>query len=756
MTTPRHPGRVALVGDYLPRKCGIATFTHDVRQALVGEFPEIECFVVPVTDAPEGYDYPPEVRFEITEQDGKSYERAADFINFSDADVVALQHEFGIYGGKAGSHILKLLRELRVPVVTHLHTVVEQPEGSYRRVMEEIIERSARVIVMAQRGRRLLEEIYGVSPERIDVIPHGIPDMAFVDPGFFKDQFGVEGRRVLLTFGLLTPAKGIEHMIEALPEIARAIPEIIYVVLGVTHPALLRAEGEAYRLKLERLVERLGMREHVVFYNRFVSVQELKEFIGAADLYVTPYLAKDQITSGTLSYAFGCGKAVVSTPYWHAEELLADGRGVLVPFGDSGAMAREIVALLQDDVRYNAIRKQAYLLGREMTWGNVAHRFMASYRRARLGPARRKLTLRPIELAPYPLPELRLDHLRQLTDDTGVFHHAVHNLPYWPSGYHTRDNAQALRLAVLLAETDDSRGRDALEGIYGSFVSGALVPDTGRFRDSLTFARHWSGGEGSDETLGLTVWALGTCVARSPSRGLQRWAVQLLERTLPALESAQAPAAWALGLLGINEYLERLTGDRVAAQLNEELTRRLIEGFPADEQRRGLWFEQKLARDNETFSHALLVAGRRMADRTTLDIGLASLRWRLEQRRSRAGDSPASPDPQGNGSFERWHRGQSPLETSATVAACLEAYAITADNDWLREARLAFEWFLGRNELGEPLFDPATGGCYDALEVDRVNLNQGAESTLAFLLALQGMLLLEGNLAERTAIAARA
>ncbi|HET7537407.1 MAG TPA: glycosyltransferase, partial [Candidatus Didemnitutus sp.] len=639
-------------------------------------------------------------------------------------------------------------RELRVPVVTHLHTVLEKPDPLRRRVMDEILERSARLIVMTQHGRHLLQEVYGVSPDRVNVIPHGIPDMAFVDPGFFKDQFGVEGRKVLLTFGLLTPVKGIEYVIEALPEIARAIPEVIYVILGVTHPSLVRAEGEAYRLRLERLVSRLGMREHVVFYNRFVGLQELKEFIGAADVYLTPYTEKEQITSGTLTYAFGCGKAVVSTPYWHAEELLANGRGILVPFADSASIAREVVALLQDDVRYNAIRKQAYLLGREMTWHNVAHEFMACYREARLEPARKKLTLSPAELALPVLPALRLDHLRQLTDDTGVFHHAVHSVPEWAGGYQTRDNARALRLAVLLAETDDTPERAALEGIYASFVGGAFIPETGRFHDHLTFARQWGSGDGSDATLGVVIWALCTCVARATSRSLQRWAVQLLERALPVLESVQAPSAWAYGLLGINEYLQRLTGDRMAAQLNEGLARRLIDGFPSSPEESGRWFEERLGPDNVAFSHALLVAGARISDRAIVDIGLASLRWRLAQSRAPAEDNAMSV-PAENGSFERRRRAPRPLETAAMVGACLEAFAITRDNAWWREARQTFEWFLGRNELGEPLGDPVTGGCCDALEIDRVNLNQGAEATLAFLLSLQEMLLVEAGASDR-------
>ena len=362
------PPKVAFVADYPPRKCGIATFTHDLRQAVAAQHPDAGCGVLAVNDVPEGYDYAPEVRFKVQEQRLRDYREAADFLRFNGFDVLCLQHEFGIYGGRAGSHILALLEEVRLPVVTTLHTVLMEPSPDQRRVMDELVRQSERLVVMTERGRSILQEIYHAPPEKIDLIAHGIPDTPFVDPSRCKEQFGVEGKRVLLTFGLLSPSKGIEYVIRALPEITRQHPELIYIVLGVTHPNLLRTEGELYRLELERLTAKLGMQQHVAFYNRFVELDELKQLIGAADIYITPYLNKAQITSGTLCYAFGCGKAVISTPYWHAEELLADGRGVLVPFRDSGSIASAVNGLLQDEARLGAMCERAYLLGRETTW----------------------------------------------------------------------------------------------------------------------------------------------------------------------------------------------------------------------------------------------------------------------------------------------------------------------------------------------------------------------------------------------------
>src|SRR5476651_796495 len=368
--------KIAFLGDYLPRKCGIATFTHDLRNALAEEYPEVESFVAPVNDLPDGYEYPGEVRFEFDENDLDSYRRTADYLNFSNADVVCLQHEYGIYGGPAGSFILALLRDLRIPVVTTLHTILQNPSAHQRRVLQEMSILSARLVVMSERGSKMLREIYGVPGEKIDLIPHGIPDMPFVDSNFYKDQFGVEGKHVLLTFGLLSPNKGIENVLRALPEVIKKFPNLVYIILGATHPNLVREHGEAYRLSLERMAQDLGIKRHVSFYNRFVDFEELKAFLGVADIYITPYLNAAQSTSGKLAYAFGSGKAVISTPYWHAQELLEDGHGVLVPFNDTKAMAQAVLTLLGDDKKRNAMRKRAYLAGRDMIWSKAAERYM--------------------------------------------------------------------------------------------------------------------------------------------------------------------------------------------------------------------------------------------------------------------------------------------------------------------------------------------------------------------------------------------
>ncbi|MBN1511678.1 MAG: glycosyltransferase family 4 protein, partial [Phycisphaerae bacterium] len=445
MQKPSFIRKIAFIADYLPRKCGIATFTNDLRCAVAAEFPAMQCLVVPVNDLAGGYDYPAEVRFEIAEQDLPSYLRAADFLNITDVDVVCVQHEFGIFGGPAGSHLLALLRDLRIPIVSTLHTILDEPNMEQRRVMRELIQISTRLVVMAERGRELLCEVYRASAGKIDLIPHGIPDMPFADPNYFKDEFGVAGRQVLLTFGLLAPNKGVEYALHALPAIIREFPRVVYIVLGQTHPNLLRDEGEAYRLRLERLAKDLGVQKHVVFFNRFVELDELMRFIGAADIYLTPYLNESQITSGTLAYAFGSGNAVVSTPYWHARELLSRERGKLVPFRAPDAIADAVTGLLRDEPLRHAMRKNAYRLGRGMVWNRVAQLYKKSFEQAQRNHSfvgSKASPIKTLDEQPGQLPELKLDHLFRMSDSTGIFQHASFTVPNFAEGYCTDDNAR--------------------------------------------------------------------------------------------------------------------------------------------------------------------------------------------------------------------------------------------------------------------------------------------------------------------------
>jgi glycosyltransferase involved in cell wall biosynthesis len=696
---------------------------------------------VSVNDIKGGYEYPEVVRFEIEEQDLPSYLRAADFLNISNVDIVCLQHEFGIFGGPAGGHILALLRELRMPVVTTLHTVLHEPRADQRRVMQELVSLSTRLVVMAERGRQMLQEVYHTPPTKIDLIPHGIPDVGFVDPTYFKDQFGVEGRVVLLTFGLLSPNKGIEYVLNALPHILEDFPDVVYIVLGATHPNELREHGGAYRLSLEILAKKNQIEKNVIFYNQFVDLETLKEFIGAADLYLTPYLNEAQITSGTLAYTFGAGKAVISTPYWHAAELLAEDRGVLVPFGDAEAIAREVIGLLRDDTRRHAIRKNAYRIGREMVWGNVAQSYMRSFELSRLegtAVSRKSLSTKTLAQKPRELPEIKLSHLSRMTDSTGVFQHAIFSVPNFSEGYCTDDNARAFILAALLGELgEDPERMRTLATTCIAFLHHAFDLKTKRFHNHMSFDRRWLDEPGSDDCQGRALWALGVGVGRSPHRSFQIMAGQLFALALPMLTELTSPRAWAFGLIGIHEYLRRLRGDSLANQTRETLTYRLMELFERNARQDWQWFEESLSYDNAKLAHALILSGRATGQQAVFERGLQALRWLTELQISEKGHFR----PIGTNGFysrggARANFDQQPIEAQATVSACLEAYRVTSDLWWYEQAQRAFDWFIGWNDLGLELYSPETGGCRDGLHVDRVNRNEGAESTLAFLLSL--------------------
>ena len=740
------PDHIAFLGAYLPRLCGIATFTHDLCEAVADAAPTSQCFAGAVNDHIEVYDYPSRVRFELDEKDLDSYRRAADFLNFNNADVLCVQHEFGIFGGPAGSHLLALLKEVRMPVVTTLHTVLREPNAAQQKVMEELIRRSDRLVVMARKGAEILRETYGVPDAKVDIIPHGIPDMPFMDSSFYKAQFGVEGRVVLLTFGLLGPGKGIEYAIEALPEIVKRHPNVVYLVLGATHPHLVAREGERYRLGLERLAEDRGVKEHVIFYNRFVSLDDLKEFIGATDIYLTPYLNEAQITSGTLAYVFGAGKAVVSTPYWHAQELLADGRGILVPFRDPHAIAEGVHAFLDDPARMQATREKTYQLGREMIWPAVAQRYIESFQRARTerrAAPRSAFAGWTLASRPYDVPPLRLDHIMRMTDDTGIIQHAIYNVPNYHEGYCTDDNARAFILCNLLDELGGrppSESLDRLATSYIAFLSAAMNRETGRFRNFMSHGRQWLEDSGSEDSHARALWAAGTSAARSRNEGHRKLSVQLFERGLSAVEAFSSPRAWAFTLLGIHEFLRHFPDHLQAKALREGLTLKLIGLWKSHATENWPWFESKATYENARLCQALLLSGQWMPNPEALEIGLKSLSWLASVQKTPAGHfRPIG----SNGFYEmdgaRADFDQQPVEAQAMVSACLEAFRATQDESWSREAKRAFEWFLGRNDLGLPLYDSSSGACSDGLHQDRVNENQGAESTLAFHLSLAEM-----------------
>lgn len=736
------PSRIAVVGNYLPRQCGIATFTTDLCEAISTECGAARLFAVPVNDTESGYAYPARVRLALAQDDLSSYERAADFLNFTNFDLVCLQHEYGIFGGPAGSHILALLCRLKMPVITTLHTVLREPSPDQRRVIEEIAALSDRLIVMSELSSQFLQEIFKVPGSKIDMVPHGVPDLPFLDPNFYKDRFGVEGKAVLLTFGLLSPNKGIENVIRALPHILAKHKNVVYLVAGATHPHVLRREGDHYRAHLHALAKEFGVESNVIFHNRFVSPEEMVEFIGAADIYITPYRHEAQVVSGTLAYALGAGKAIISTPYWHAIELLDDRRGALVPFQNPDSIAQKTIELLDTPAIRHAMRKRAYLYARQMVWKRVAQGYMASFEHARSDRMREPRVMfadGTPELCLHKLPALKLDHLRRLTDDTGMLQHATFAVPNYAEGYTTDDNARALVLTILLEQLGqtDRFATDNLASRYLAFLGHALDPANGRFRNFLSYARTWSEEQGSEDCHGRALWALGTVLGRSKDQALRGAAGRLFEIAVPAVVAFSSPRAWAFALLGIQEYLDCFPGDRDAQKMNSVLATRLVDIYGANQSPDWLWFEDILAYSNARLPQAVLTAGRRNSDHQMISVSLRALDWLCEVQCGAGKDHFVPIGSQGyyRKGCERARFDQQPVEAGGAVSACLEAYRATGDDRWRKKAWSAFNWFLGDNDLQIALYDPTTGGCRDGLHPERVNENQGAESTLAFLMA---------------------
>jgi glycosyltransferase involved in cell wall biosynthesis len=732
-----------MLGNHMPRQCGIATFTTHLSDAIAAEHAAVDCFVLAMNDAGRRHAYPSRVRFEIAETDLDSYRRAADYLNVNGVDVLCLQHEYGIFGGKAGSHLLALLRELRMPIVTTLHTILAEPDEHQRAVMDELTQLSERLVVMSAQGRALLQSVHDVPASKIDLIPHGIPALPMARSS--KHQLGVDGKSVLLTFGLLSPDKGIEHVIDALPAILERHPETVYIVLGATHPHIKERHGETYRLMLEARALRLGVDGNIIFHNRFVSQGELVEFLSAADIYITPYLKPEQITSGTLAYAVGSGKAVISTPYWYASELLADGRGVLVPWRDPKAIAAAVDGLLADEPARAAMCRRAAAYGSNMLWPAVARSYVDSFARAHVEHALRMRTAfvaKTLARRPRELPALQLQHLRMLTDDTGILQHATFTVPRYDDGYCLDDNARALLLMTLIedAGTEDVEAVRLLSARYLAFVSHAFAADEGRFRNFMTYGRRWTETVGSEDSHGRALWALGTVVGRSVHPGRHSLAGQLFGAALPALSGFTSPRAWAFALLGVDEYLRAFKGDRAMAAVRKSLADRLLDLYQRSSAPDWPWFEQSVTYCNARLSQALLVSGTRMHDEAMSAAALRSLEWLFKIQTSPDGTfAPIG----SNGFYRRGERparfDQQPVEACAMIAATLEAHRITGDRRWRERARVAFNWFVGDNELRQSLCDPATGGCRDGLHADRVNENQGAESTLSFLMALTEM-----------------
>ncbi|MES1973711.1 MAG: glycosyltransferase family 4 protein [Pseudomonadota bacterium] len=721
---------LALIGNFLPRKCGLATYTTDTFTALKGRYPGLKIDVYAMDDHPGRYQYPPEVTASIPEQDRLAYISAARAIEASGAQAIWLQHEYGIFGGPAGEHILALLDRVSIPVIVTLHTILEKPSADERRVMEGLLRRAAKIVVMAERGRDILERVYSASPRSIVMIPHGVPDRPFVDPDSLKARFGWEGRKTLLTFGLLAPNKGIETMIDAMPAIVAEHPDVLYAVLGATHPNLVAHEGEAYRDRLKALAEARGVADHVEFIDAFLEHDELIDYLQAADVYVTPYSNPAQITSGTLSYAVGVGKAVVSTPYVHATEILGEGHGVLVDFGDSAAFAREINALLGSDRNRIKLSERAYARGRTMIWPRLAELAMEEI--AEMVATRPRRIFTKVRLTPL-APDIAA--VERMSDSTGMLQHSIYSVPDRRHGYCIDDNVRALMLMTAIEKLDEAV-RDKWMTVYASFVQYAWNPDKRRFRNFMNFDRTWCEEYGSEDSNGRTIWALGVTARRASLAKHRDWAVRLFDETASLSFELGSPRAQAFAMLGAAAMLGAHPGHELARNILERFSNDLLALVEETRRPEWEWFEIVLAYDNARLPEALIRAGMMLHREDLLQCGLSTLSWIVAQQTSPEGRFRAV----GTESFGRAYEGplpfdQQPLEAQATIDACSAAFKATGDARWVEEAHRAYRWYLGQNDLDLPLATAHDGGCFDGLMPTGLNRNQGAESILALQLA---------------------
>lgn len=739
---PGLPSKLALIGNYLPRKCGIATFTTDLSNALdkeLGDYGDV--LALAMNDCPEGYRYPDRVRFEIRENVQNDYLIAADFLNISKVDVVILQHEYGIYGGAAGAYVLPLLGEVRVPVVTTLHTVLDKPYAEQYKVMKELSRLSERLVVLNPRARQMMQDIYEVPENKLVHIPHGIPDLPFLDSSRYKNLFGINGKQVILTFGLLGPGKGIEDMIKAMPMVVKKHPKAIYIVLGATHPHVKRNSGEKYRQELQSLVRQLGLKEHVIFHNRFVTLEEICSYLGATDVYVVPYPTAERVVSGSLAYALGAGKAIVSTPFWYAQEVLEGDVGTLVPFNNPEAMADNICYLLKNDKKRAAMAEKAYQSSRKMIWKEVARNYLKV---AEHVISERAEHPRPLFISPHKiqisdeLPDPNLQHLRNMTDDTGMLQHALFATPDRSHGYCLDDNARAL-IAVLLywnLRKDDSV--ISLMHTYLAFIAAAFNCQLGRFRNFMSYERAWLEDAGSEDSHARALCALGFAVASAPNEPIREISARLFCEALPAVKQFEHIRSWAYSIIGIHAYLAHFGGDTDVRRWRSELSYRLFDEYKANASDDWPWYDEIVTYANARLPHALLLSGQWIPEPKMIECGLKSLDWLLKIQTAREGQLSIVGN---NGWLTKELKtaanfDQQPIEVMGLIEACVEAYRITRDNHWIIEVRRCMEWFLGKNELQVPLYDFKTGGCCDGLTPQGPNRHQGAESTLAWLISL--------------------
>ncbi len=726
--------KIAIIGSYLPRKCGIATFTSDLFHHIDDE--PNECWIIALNDNENGYPYPSEVRFQIRQNIIRDYISAAEFLNSNHVDVVCLQHEYGIFGGEYGRFVLQLLKRINAPIITTFHTILDTPPNEQKEIMREIVGFSSKVVVMSERGKKMLNEIYGAENEKIEIIGHGIHDIRKFETKCYKKELGIEDKKVLLTFGLLSKNKGIETVIKALPKIIEQHPDTMYIVLGASHPHVIKNEGEDYRNSLVILTNKLKLERNVIFIDRFVSNEELFSFLQSSDIYVIPYLSKKQITSGTLVYAMGAHNAMVSTPFWHAEEALAQDRGILFDFNDYEKLSDIITNLLDDQEKLKYYQNNASEFAQKFLWKNVGKQYISLFKKV---AASKTSTYKIIELTENEqiFPELNLNHLFNLTDDTGILQHARFHIPDRNHGYCLDDNARALLLTILLKKKlGENEKVNRLFNTYLSFVDYAYNRETQRFRNFMSYDRQWLENAGSEDSQGRTTWALGSVLGSTYNSNTLGHAETLFHYSLGIIPHLTHPRAIAYSLLGLSKYLNRHPEKKDAFKLLKTQSDRLYKFFENHlDNKEWPWFDGLVTYGNSRIPEAFIYSGFLLNNEKLMDGGIILLNWLIEHQFENEYFSPIG----NNGWLSINNKNQfdqQPLEAHGMIDACLTAARITNEDKYNEYAKKAFDWFLGNNSHGASLYDFSTGGCRDGLHIDGLNKNQGAESTISWLSSL--------------------
>lgn len=736
---------ISFISSYVPRRCGIATFTNDLATSIskLSSTGEYSVNIAALNDIPEGYKYPGEVKFELKDKNVDDFKEAAYYLNLSDSDVINIQHEFGLYGGEAGSNILYLMEKLNKPIVTTLHTILDKPSDEQHKVVKEIGERSSYLIVQSARAFKMLEKIYNISPDKIKFIPHGAHDVPFLDPAYYKDKFQLSEKKVILTFGLLGPGKGIEDVINGLTDVVKNYPDVMYIVLGATHPNVKRNFGESYRNSLENLVKKNGLENNVMFINRFVETEHLLEFLLMSDIYVSPYHNVEQITSGTLTYALACGKALVSTPYWHAEELLGDERGILVPFRDPASLGNVLTDLLTDENKRNKFRKKAYDAGREMIWANIGKLYTQVFAKAvEEFKVKTNVPFTSSRFKSLPaLPDINFTHLKNLTDSTGVFQHATFSIPNPNEGYCTDDNVRALLVSFMYKMNFGDDIIDSCFNTYLTFVNYSFNSEKGLFRNFMSYDRKWLEETGSEDCNGRVILVLGYIIKNTESNLHLNLVKNLFDSSIKNMTKFRSPRAISYIILGCIFYLNKFSGAREINKIFKNLSARLYEYYTVVRTEDWQWFESSLTYANARLPQAMLMAGQHLNNKDYISSGMESLSWlygvlydKEKKYLSLVGNEGWYVKGKTKAKYD-----QQPIEIPPLIDACYQAYLITHDIEWLNKLSIAFSWFLGNNERQELLCDFATGACFDGLTSNMINQNQGAESTLSWLLSLLRM-----------------